>query len=164
MTAKREKAKKAPTESSLTRNGAAKKGKHQVAAVARRGTMPIRSAAEALADQFIAEAIRRGIMKLDADGRYMIYALRTEQKYPWNDPEEWVRAATVAWLVLDRDYPTNRIKLEVRVPRRVPNDYADIVVFKDDACLTPYLVVENKQADQSDAARAHRESSNSSGT
>jgi type I restriction enzyme M protein len=115
--------------------------------------MPIRSAAESLADPFVAEAMRRGIIRLDPDGKNIIYALRTEQKYPWNDPEEWVRAATVAWLILDRDYPTNRIKLEMRVPRRVPGDYADIVVFRDDACLTPYLVVENKGADQSERAR-----------
>ncbi len=56
-------------------------------------------------------------------------------------------------MILDRDYPTNRIKLEVRVPRRTPNDFADIVVFRDDACLDPYVVVENKGADQPDRAR-----------
>jgi len=30
------------------------------------------------------------------------------------------------------------------VPRRMPSDHADIVVYKDDACKQPYLVVENK--------------------
>ncbi len=113
----------------------------------------IRSAEDALADPFVAEAMRRGIMRLDGDGEKVIYSLRTEQRYRWSDPEEWVRAATVAWLILDRDYPTNRIKLEVRVPRRTPNDFADIVVFRDDACLDPYLVVEAKAAGQSERAR-----------
>src|SRR5206468_4249035 len=70
------------------------------------------------------------------------------------EPEEWVRAATVAWLVVDRGYPPNRIRLEVRVPRRTPNDHADVVVFRDDACRDPYLVVENKEADQSDTSRS----------
>ena len=36
------------------------------------------------------------------------------------------------------------MKTEVRVPRRTPNDQADIVVFEDDKCRSPYLVVENK--------------------
>src|SRR5262249_1005205 len=38
-------------------------------------------------------------------------------------------------------------------PRRTPNDFADIVVFRDDACLDPYVVVETKGPDQSDRAR-----------
>lgn len=113
----------------------------------------IRSAEEALADPFVAEAMRRGIMRLEGDAKTIVYSLRSEQRYRWTDPEEWVRAATVAWLILDRDYPTSRIKLEVRVPRRTPNDFADIVVFRDDPCLDPYLVVESKAADQSERAR-----------
>lgn len=121
---------------------------------ARRVSLAIRSAEDAMADPFVAEAMRRGIMRLDGDGENIIYSLRTEQRYRWNDPEEWVRAGTVAWLILDRDYPTNRIKLELRVPRRTPNDFADIVVFRDDACLDPYLVVETKKADQSERARS----------
>lgn len=121
---------------------------------ARRLTPAIRSSEDALADPLVAEAMRRGIMRLDGDGGNIIYSLRIEQRYRWNDPEEWVRAATVAWLILDRDYPTNRIKLEVRVPRRTPNDFADIVVFRDDACLEPYVVVETKSADQSERARS----------
>ncbi len=45
---------------------------------ARRGTAAIRSAEDALADPFVAEAMRRGIMRLDGDGDKIIYSLRTE--------------------------------------------------------------------------------------
>jgi type I restriction enzyme M protein len=55
--------------------------------------------------------------------------------------------------VIDREYPANRIRLEVVVPRRTPNDYADIMVYRDDACREPYLVVENKSANQTRAQR-----------
>ena len=113
--------------------------------------IPIRSAEDALADPSVTEAIQRGILRID--GARIIYSLRTEQTYDWRDPEEWVRAATLAWLVVERDYPANRIRLEVRVPRRTPNDHADIVVFRDDACRTPYVVVENKAANQGARAR-----------
>ncbi len=36
----------------------------------------------------------------------------------------------------------------MRVPRRTPSDQADIVVFLDDGCRSPYLVVENKAKGQ----------------
>ena len=61
------------------------------------------------------------------------------------------RAVTVAWLIIDRSYPANRIRLEVTVPRRTPGDWADIMVYRDDQCREPYLVVENKAADQTKA-------------
>jgi type I restriction enzyme M protein len=34
--------------------------------------------------------------------------------------------------------------LSVTVPRRTPSDHADIVVYEDDPCRVPYLVVENQ--------------------
>ena len=107
---------------------------------------------DAVTQPVVYESIRRGIIVID-DQRVK-YILAKEQSYNWNDPEEWVRSITVSWLILDKGYPANRIKLEVSVPRRTPSDFADIVVYKDDHCREPYLVVENKAAEQSDAARA----------
>lgn len=115
-------------------------------------SIAIRSADDALAHPSLIEAIRRRIIKID--GNRITYTLNHEREYDWNDPEEWVRAVTVAWLIVEKDYPSNRIRLEIVVPRRTPNDWADIVVFRDDACRDPYLVVENKSADQTAAQRA----------
>jgi type I restriction enzyme M protein len=114
--------------------------------------LPVRSAEDALAHPCVIEAIRRRIIKID--GSRITYTLNHEKTYDWSDPEEWVRAVSVAWLVIDREYPANRIRLEVVVPRRTPNDWADIMVYRDDACKQPYLVVENKAADQPPAAKA----------
>ena len=72
------------------------------------------------------------------------------RRYRWNAPEERVRASTLAFLIARRGYPANRIKTEVPVPRRKPHDVADIVVFADDACRSPYLVVENKADGQTE--------------
>jgi type I restriction enzyme M protein len=107
----------------------------------------IDSAEEALAQPEVLEAIHRGIMSF-TDTR-VTYQLHSQRSDDWADPEEWVRACTVAWLIVERGYPANRIKTEVTVPRRTPSDFADIVVYSDDACREPYLVVENKASGQS---------------
>lgn len=114
--------------------------------------MPFDSAQEVIASDAVQEAIQRGIIAI-VDDR-VTYRLNQQRTYDWADPEEWVRAHTVAWLIIERDYPTNRMKTEVSVPRRTPNDFADIVVYTDDQCRTPYLVVENKAALQTAGQRA----------
>ena len=113
--------------------------------------MPIKTSEEALTNANVAEAVRRGIIRIEEDR--VSYNLNQHRSYDWRDPEEWVRASTVAWLVVARDYPANRLRTEVQVPRRVPADLADIVVYRDDQCRAPYLVVENKAADQTESNR-----------
>jgi type I restriction enzyme M protein len=68
----------------------------------------------------------------------------------WNDPEEKVRAEFWAELIYKYEYPEGRIRFEVLVPRRIPGDRADIVVFKDDECKAPYFVFECKRPEVSD--------------
>ncbi len=113
--------------------------------------MPFDSQQDALSNDLINEAIQRGVIVI-AETR-VTYKLGQQKSYDWTDPEEWVRAHTIAWLIIARDYPTNRIRTEVPVPRRTPNDFADIVVYRDDQCRTPYLVVENKAAGQRERSR-----------
>jgi type I restriction enzyme M protein len=108
--------------------------------------MPFDSRDETEANELVAEAIRRGVITIAEDR--ITYRLHRQTSYSWTDPEEWVRAHTIAWLIIERDYPPNRIRTEVNVPRRTPNDFADIVVYRDDQCRVPYLVVENKAAGQ----------------
>ena len=40
----------------------------------------------------------------------------------------------------------------INVPRRTPNDRADLVIYEDDDRLSPYMVFECKRSDISDAA------------
>ena len=113
--------------------------------------MSFESATEIIANELISEAILRGVITV-TDSR-VTYKLNQTKNYDWSDPEEWVRAHTIAWLIIAKDYPTNRIRTEVTVPRRTPSDLADIVVFSDDSCRIPYLVIENKSSGQSVAQR-----------
>ena len=50
----------------------------------------------------------------------------------WADPEEKVRASFYAELIYKYEYAPARIGVEILVPRRVPSDRADLVVYRDD--------------------------------
>jgi type I restriction enzyme M protein len=90
----------------------------------------------------ILAAIDRGVIELRENR--IKYNLKHAREYDWSNPEELVRAQTIAWLVIRKNYPAARMRTEVVVPRRVPEDKADVVVYRDDRCVDPYLVVENK--------------------
>ncbi len=99
----------------------------------------------------IEAAIDRGVIEIKNDR--VKYNLKNSREYDWTDPEEPVRAQSIAWLITRRDYPAARMKTEVVVPRRTPEDKADIVVYRDDRCVDPYLVVENKEPRVSQRAK-----------
>lgn len=106
----------------------------------------------ALAHPDVVEAIARGF--IEVRGSRVKYNLNQKREYDWTDPEEWVRAHRIAFLIISKNYPANRLRTEVQVPRRTPSDSADIVVYKDDRCTEPYLVVENKAAGQTRQKKA----------
>jgi len=110
------------------------------------------NADEVLADEVVAEAIRRSVFQVE--GNQIKYRVAQERREIWTDPEEWVRAYLVAYLVVRKGYPAERIKLELTVPRRLPSDRADVVVYRDDSLRDIYLVAECKSAAQPAAARA----------
>ena len=69
----------------------------------------------------------------------------------WADPEEKIRAEFWAELIYKYEYSPDRMQFEMKVPRRTPNDFADLVIYEDDALKSPYFVFECKRADISDA-------------
>lgn len=69
----------------------------------------------------------------------------------FKNPEEKVRAAFFVEIVEKYQYPQNRIVFEYTVPRRTPEDRADIIVFRDDDLKEPFIVVECKKDGISDA-------------
>ena len=106
-------------------------------------------------DSIFEKSIRRGIEKgcisLSEDESRVTYHCSRDYSTSFKNPEEKVRAAYFAELVLDYQYPKRRIDLEVSVPRRTPEDRADIVVYEDNERKRPYLVVECKKDGISDA-------------
>jgi len=88
--------------------------------------------------------ISSNLVHLDEDSKNVIY-IAQNKKYRLNDTEELVRALAYVSLILDYNYSPQQIDIEFTVPHRVPNIHADIVVFKDRAKKSPYIVVECKR-------------------
>jgi len=101
---------------------------------------------------YLEQAIEDGHAELIGEGsRERIRYVAADHSERWSDPEEKVRAEFWAELIYKYEYDPNRIEFEVNVPRRTPNDYADLVIYTDDECKDPYFVFEIKRADISDA-------------
>lgn len=104
----------------------------------------------------IAQGIEKGYILLeefdeDKSCHKFIKYCAVSKRYKFTDPEELVRAETYIQLIEKYKYPINRIAFEVTVPRRTPNDWADLVVYKDDDKKDPYIVIECKQKEVSNA-------------
>lgn len=95
-------------------------------------------------DELICQLLNRNIIIIDDEK--ITYNIHQKKSYRLSDPEEYVRAQTISFLVLKKNYNPDCIKTEVIVPRRTPEDIADIVVYTDSTCSDPYLVVENKKS------------------
>ncbi|MYK17619.1 type I restriction enzyme HsdR N-terminal domain-containing protein, partial [Candidatus Poribacteria bacterium] len=93
---------------------------------------------------------QKGYIELLNEGTTIHY-IAPDKKYRFTDPEEKVRARFYVELIEHFQYSQNRIDLEVRVPRRTPSDLADIVVFQDDGKKDPFIVVECKKDEISEA-------------
>jgi type I restriction enzyme M protein len=97
-------------------------------------------------------AFEAGLLELVGDGKTeKIRYAAADHMERWSDPEEKVRAEFFAELIYKYEYSAQRIRFEINVPRRTPNDFADIVIYSDDEMKTPYFVFECKRADISDA-------------
>jgi type I restriction enzyme M protein len=91
-------------------------------------------------------------LRLDSSGRFeKIVYVAVNYSARWSDPEEKGRAEFYAELIYRYGYAPHRIGIEITVPDRSPNDYADIVVFTDDDRKRPYAVIECKKESISDA-------------
>ena len=101
---------------------------------------------------YLERAFADGHAELTGEGKSeRIHYKAAAHKERWSDPEEKVRAEFWAELIYKYEYTPEQIRFEVNVPRRTPNDYADIVIYDDAERKSPYFVFECKRADISDA-------------
>jgi type I restriction enzyme M protein len=103
---------------------------------------------------FLERAISDGHAKIVGEGRTQrIHYVAAAHSERWPDPEEKIRAEFWAELIYKYEYRPERMRLEVKVPRRTPNDRADIVIYadKDPELKSPWFVFECKRADLTDA-------------
>ncbi|MDE0322609.1 MAG: N-6 DNA methylase [Candidatus Poribacteria bacterium] len=93
---------------------------------------------------------QKGYIELLNEGTTIRY-VAPDKKHRFTDPEEQVRARFYVELIEHFQYSQNRIDIEVTVPRRTPSDRADIVIFRDDEKKDPFIVIECKKAEISEA-------------
>ncbi|WP_162342894.1 N-6 DNA methylase [Cyclobacterium salsum] len=94
---------------------------------------------------------KSGIISFNEDKSRITYHCNRNYKTSFKNPEEKVRASYFVELVHTYQYPQKKIDIEITVPRRTPEDRADIVVYSDDECKESFLVVECKKEGITDA-------------
>lgn len=96
------------------------------------------------------EGIKNKLITLDDDGKYITY-LSENKRRNYANPEEKVQTEAYLSLILIYNYPPHRIRQFVKVTMGSETKEADIVVYNDDACTKPHIVVECKKEDASEA-------------
>ena len=97
----------------------------------------------------IAEGIKQKLIRLEDDGKYIVY-LHQQKRRNYSNPEEKVQAESFLRLVLIYKYPVKRIRQFVPVQMGSETKEADIIVYEDDALKSPLIVTECKKPDVSE--------------
>lgn len=97
------------------------------------------NSSDSIFEKNIQRGIRKSYISLAEDRNKITYHCSRDYITSFKNPEEKIRASYFAELVLDYQYPKKRIDFEVSVPRRTPEDRADIVVYEDDELKKSYL-------------------------
>lgn len=99
---------------------------------------------------YIQIGVDKGFISFNEDRSRITYIFQKKERN-YNNPEEKVQAETFLRLILDYNYPENRIRQFVPVTRGSETKEADLIVYDDELCLTPRIVVECKRQDVSEA-------------
>ena len=97
----------------------------------------------------IQEGIKKGLIKLDDEQKYITY-INQNKKRNYSNHEEQVQAETFLKLVLTYGYDQKRIRLFVPVVMGSSTKEADIIVYNDDGHKSPHIVVECKKQEVSE--------------
>lgn len=97
----------------------------------------------------IEQGIKRGLINFDTDRKRITYIHQGKTRNYIN-PEEQVQAETFIKLVLIYGYPVERIQQFVTVKMGSSAKESDILVFNDDECTEPHIVIECKKPEVSE--------------
>ena len=97
----------------------------------------------------IESGIKKRLISFDKYRKYITY-LHQKKKRNYTNPEEQVQAETFLKLILVYDYPVERIRQFVNVTMGSSTKEADILVYNDDDCSEPHIIVECKKSEVSE--------------
>ena len=99
---------------------------------------------------YIQIGIEKELISFNEDKTRITYLYQNKERN-YNNPEEKVQAETFLKLILDYNYPVTRIRQFVPVTMGREVKEADIVVYADEMCLCPHILVECKRQEVSEA-------------
>ncbi|MBR1627575.1 MAG: N-6 DNA methylase [Bacteroidales bacterium] len=100
---------------------------------------------------YIEEGVKRKLVNFDSEQRKQITFLHQNVKRNYTQPEIKVQTEAFLRLIIDYGYSEKRIKQFVPVTMGRDIKEADIIVYNDDECSQPYIVIECKKQDITDA-------------
>jgi type I restriction enzyme M protein len=99
----------------------------------------------------IKEGIQKKLIHISEDGKQITYSRQNNKKRNFANPEEQVQVETYLKLVFDYKYKPERIKIYESVKMGSETKEADIIVYNDDECSEPHILVECKKQEVSEA-------------
>ena len=99
---------------------------------------------------FLQIGVEKGLISFNDDKSRITYIQSNKQRN-FLDPEEQVEAEAFIKLVIIYNYPIQRIKLYEKVTMGSSTKEADLIVYEDDQCTNPSIIVECKKQDVSEA-------------
>lgn len=99
---------------------------------------------------YIELGLEKRLISFNTDKSRITYVHQKKERN-YTNPEEKVQAETFLRLILDYKYPVNRIKQFVPVTMGSEVKEADIVIYEDDMCMSPHILVECKRQEVSEA-------------
>lgn len=99
---------------------------------------------------YIQLGLDNGYISFNEDRSRITYIYQNKERN-YNNPEEKVQAETFLKLILDYNYPESRIRQFVPVTMGREIKEADIVVYADEMCMRPHILVECKRQEVSEA-------------
>lgn len=98
----------------------------------------------------IEKGLSEGLIEFNKERTHITY-VHQDKKRRYTNPEEKVQAQTFLKLVLMYDYPVEHIRQFVNVKMGSASKEADIIVYKDEEHIKPYIIVECKEPEVSEA-------------
>lgn len=97
----------------------------------------------------IQEGIDKGLISISDDLKTIKY-IKLNKSKSYTNPEEVVQAEAYLKLIFNYSYKPDRIKMFVTVTMGSVKKEADIIVYNDDECLIPHILVECKHQETSE--------------
>lgn len=97
----------------------------------------------------IEKGLEKKLIKFDEEKNFVTY-INQNKRRNYNNPEEKVQSETFLTLILVYGYPVERVKNFVSVQMGAETKEADIIVYEDNECEKPHIVVECKKEEVSD--------------